>query len=87
MIAAEQVFFAAVNAAESARQAAKSAAFTAYAFNPANLTTYRTALSDADVAFSVAVSTALNVSNLPLGVLGQGGPLDMSNWCSLQGMA
>lgn len=87
MIAAEQTFFAAVAVAEGVRQQSKAAAFVTYAFNPANLTTYRTALSDADVTYSVAVSTALNASNLPLGNLGQSGPLDMSNWCSLQGMA
>ena len=87
MIAAEQVFFAAVAAAESVRQQSKAAAAVTYAFNPANLTTYRTALSDADNVYFTAVNAALNTSNLPLGNLGFGGPLGMSNWCSLQGMA
>lgn len=87
MITAEQVFFAAVAAAEGVRQEAYAAAFAVYLFNPAGLTAYRTALSDADVAYFTAVTTALNASNLPLGNLGHSGPLDMSNWCSLQGMA
>jgi hypothetical protein len=87
MIAAEQTFFNAVVAAEATRQHSKSLAFAAYAYNPANLTTYRTALQDADTAYFTAVNTALNASNLPLGNLGFGGPLDVSNWCSLQGMA
>lgn len=87
MIAAEQVFFNAVAAAEGVRQNAKNVAFTTYAYAPANLVAYRTALQDADTAYFTAVNTALNASNLPLGNLGLGGPLDMSNWCSLQGMA
>jgi hypothetical protein len=87
MLAAEQVFYNAVAAAEGVRQNARAAAFAAYLFNPAGLTAYNTALSDADAAYSVAVSTALNASNLTLGVLGQGGPIASSNWASLIGMS
>lgn len=88
MIAAEQTFYEAVRTAAGVRQTSYSVAFSAYAYNPANLTTYRTALQDADTAYFTAVNTALNASNLPLGNLGfSGQPPDMSNWCSLQGMA
>ena len=79
---AEQVFYLAVATAEATRQAAKAAAFTTYAFVPANLTTYRTALSDADVAYITAVNSARDTSNLTLGVLGDGGPIPFANWAS-----
>lgn len=81
--AAEQTFFAAVALAEQTRQGAKAAAFTTYAFNPANLTAYITAISDADVAYQTAVTAALNASNLALGNLGQSGPIPYSNWATM----
>lgn len=84
---AEQTFYAAVAVAEGVRQQAKSVAFIAYGYNPANLTTYRTALSDADVAYITAVNTALNASDLPLGNLGQTGPLPFSNWAPFTAIA
>jgi hypothetical protein len=86
-LAAEQVFMAAVAAAEGTRQAAKAAAFTTWAFTPANQVAYNTALSDADVAYQTAVVAAQNTSNLTLGVLGLNGPIESSNWASLIGMS
>lgn len=82
-LAAEQAFHAAVVAAEATRQASKVAAFTTYGFVAANLTAYRTALSDADVAYQTAVTAALNTSDLPLGNLGQSGPIPYSNWATM----
>ena len=70
---AEYTFATAVSAAEGVRQVSRAAAFATYAFNPANLTAYITALSDADVAYITAVNTALNASNLNLGNAGQSG--------------
>lgn len=84
---AEQTFYAAVANAEMVRQGARAAAFVAYGFVAANLTTYRTAMSDADVAYITAVNTALDASNLTLGNLGQTGPIPFSNWAPLTSMA
>lgn len=78
---------AAVVVAEAARQQTKNAARITYAFDPANLTTYRTALSDADVTYFTAVNAALNTSDLPLGNLGHTGPIPSSNWAPLLSMA
>jgi hypothetical protein len=74
--AAERTFIAAVATAESTRQVAKAAAFATWAFQQgAPLTTYIAALLAADVAYITAVNTALNTSALPLGNLGQSGPI------------
>jgi len=84
-IAAELTFMAAVTAAEGARQAAKVAAFTTYAFVPANLAAYKIALEDADVAYVTAVNAARNTADLQVGLLGINGPVTTS-WASLTGM-
>lgn len=82
----ELTFMAAVVAAEGVRQGSKAAAFTTYGFDPANYTTYKTALSDADVAYFNSVKTALDASNLTLGNLGMSGPIP-TTWAPLNGMA
>ena len=84
-IAAEIAFMAAVSAAESTRQAAKVAAFTTYAFNPANLAAYKIALEDADVAYVTAVNAARNTADLQVGTLGINGQVT-TTWASLTGM-
>jgi hypothetical protein len=74
--AAESTFIAAVNAAESVRQAAKAAAFTTWAFQPgAPLTTYIAAVLAADSAFFVSVNSARNTAALTLGNVGDSGPI------------
>lgn len=60
----EQAFIAAVNAAEGTRQVAKAAALATYAFVPANLAAYNTALVAADVAFENAVTAAATTAGL-----------------------
>ena len=45
---AQYTFIQAVAAAEGVRQTAKASAFTTYAFVPANLAAYKTALAAAD---------------------------------------
>jgi hypothetical protein len=82
-LAAEQVFYAAVNAAEGVRQASRAAAFTTYAFNPANAVAYVTALSDADVAYITAVNAASDTSNLMTGTVGHTGPIPWSVGASI----
>jgi hypothetical protein len=72
--ATESTFINAVIAAESTRQGAKAAAFTTYAYVAANLATYKIAVADADVAYSTAVNTARDASNLTLGNVGDTGP-------------
>ena len=52
----EQAFVNAINAAELARQNAKSSAFTTYGFVKANYAAYVTALIAADVAYINAIS-------------------------------
>jgi hypothetical protein len=70
--AAEQTFIRAVNAAEGTRQAAKAAAFATYAFVPANLAAYNTALVAADVAFETAVVSAATTAGLTPFVVPEG---------------
>lgn len=73
---AELTFAEAVTAAEGVRQAAKAAALATWAYGAGSaLTTYITALSDADVAYFNSVKTALDTSNLALGNAGQSGPI------------
>jgi hypothetical protein len=81
----ELTFMAAVSAAEGTRQAAKVAAFTTYAFVPANLAAYKIALEDADVAYVTAVNAARNTADLQVGTLGINGPVPTA-WASLTGM-
>lgn len=64
--AAESTFINAVIAAESIRQAAKASAFTTYAYAPASLAAYRTALVAADVAYITAVNTAASTAGITL---------------------
>lgn len=73
--AAEIVFMNAVSAAESTRQATKSAAFVTYGYVQANLATYKSAIAAADVAYTTAVNAAANTSGLLMGRHGQGGPI------------
>jgi hypothetical protein len=54
----EATFWQAVNNATGVRQVAYASAFSTYAFNPANLATYKAALVTADVAYNTAVNTA-----------------------------
>jgi hypothetical protein len=82
-LAAEQVYYAAVSAAEGVRQASRAAALTTYAYNPANAVAYVTALSDADVAYNTAVISARDASNLLMGNVGDGGPLPFANWATI----
>lgn len=63
---AERTFILAVQAAETTRQAAKAAAFVTYAFTPANLATYQTALASADTAYITAVNTAAGTLGITL---------------------
>jgi hypothetical protein len=81
----ELTFMNAVALAEGTRQAAKVAAFTTYAFNPANLAAYKIALEDADVAYVTAVNAARNTADLQVGTLGISGPVPTA-WASLTGM-
>lgn len=85
--AAQQAFFNAVAVAEAVRQQSKAAAFVTYGFVQANYTTYKTALSDADVAYFTAITAALDTSNLTLGMVGLEGPIRSSNWVPFSGMA
>ena len=83
-LAAEQVFYNAVVAAETTRQNSKAAAFATWAFQPgAPAVTYTTALSDADVAYITTVNAARDTSNLMLGTVGDTGPLPFSGWASI----
>ena len=84
-IAAEIAFMTAVTAAEGTRQAAKVAAFTTYAFVPANLAAYKIALEDAEVAYTTAVNSARNTADLQIGLIGISGPVP-TTWASLTGM-
>lgn len=79
----EQTYRAAVIAAEAVRQQSKAAAFVSYAFNPSNLTTYKTALSDADVAYFNSVKTAADALNDTSGTLGLAGPIPGAGWTPL----
>ncbi len=74
-LAAEIVFQTAVSAAESTRQATKSAAFVTYGYVAANLATYKSAVAAADVAYITAVNAAANTSALLMGNIGQSGPI------------
>lgn len=76
----EQTYRAAVLAAEGTRQGSKAAAFVAYAYDPANLTTYKTAIADADVAYFTAVNTAFNALNDTTYLAGFGGPIPGAGW-------
>ncbi len=83
-LAAEQAFYNAVVAAESVRQASKVAAFNTWAFQPgAPAVTYVTALSDADVAYTTAVNSAADTSNLLMGNVGQTGPIPWAQWANI----
>lgn len=84
--AAELVFMNAVTAAEAVRQQSKAAAFVTYGYVVGNYAAYKVALSDADAVYAAAVATALGVSDLPLGNLGQGGPIP-TTWAPLMSMA
>jgi hypothetical protein len=79
---AEQTFHASVAAAEAVRQNAKSAAVSAYANNPANLATYRSALITADVNFINSVTSAANTAGLSV-MPSLNGPLPHGNWCKI----
>ena len=81
----ELTFMAAVNTAEGVRQAARIAAFTTYAYAPANLAAYKIALEDADVAYTTSVNTARNAADLQVGLLGACCPIPTA-WASLTGM-
>lgn len=61
--AAEQTFRATISAAEGVRQSAKAAAFATYAFVPANLAAYITALEAADNTYIAAVNAAASTLN------------------------
>jgi hypothetical protein len=56
--ASELVFIQAVRAAEGTRQTAKVAALATYAFVPANLAAYMTALEAADNAYMASLNSA-----------------------------
>ncbi len=60
--ASEFTFITAVRAAEGVRQSAKLAAFNTYAFNPANLAAYLTALEAADNAFITSANAAASTA-------------------------
>jgi|SoimicmetaTmtHPA_FD_contig_41_5712462_length_818_multi_1_in_0_out_0_2 hypothetical protein len=77
-LAAEQVFFAAVNAADGVRQNSRAAALTTYGFDPTKAVAYVTALSDADAVYITAVNAASDTSNLLTGTVGHAGPLPWS---------
>ena len=77
---AEQTFRAAVLAAEGVRQQAKAVAFVAYGYVAANLTTYQTAIADADVTYMTSVNTAYNALNEATGLAGFGGPIPGAGW-------
>jgi hypothetical protein len=62
--AVEATFWQAVNNAAGVKQVAYAAAFTAYAFNPANLATYKAALVTADVAYDAAVNSAATTAGI-----------------------
>jgi hypothetical protein len=62
--ALEQAFIAATAAALQVRQTTKDAALKTYAFIPANLAAYRTALVAADVAYQTAVNTASTTAGI-----------------------
>jgi hypothetical protein len=69
--AADQTFIMAVLAAENVRQAAKASAFATYTaagFTPAAFTTYKAALTAADVAYTTAVNNARSTANLGVDV-------------------
>lgn len=83
----EQTFRAAVVAAEGVRQQSKAAAFVTYAYVAANLATYQTALSDADVAYYTAVNTALDALNQASGSVGIAGLIPGAGWTPLMAMA
>lgn len=83
----EQTFRAAVLAAEGVRQQAKAVAFVAYGYVAANLTTYKTALSDADVAYYNSVKTAMDALNDTSGGNGINGPIPGGGWTPLLAMA
>ena len=82
---AQYTFIQAVAAAEGVRQTAKTAAFNTFAaagFAPGSLSTYKTALAAADVAYLTAVNTARNTEAENLGTLGDTGPI-AGNWAGL----
>jgi hypothetical protein len=79
---AQYTFIQAVAAAEGVRQTAKASAFTTYAFVPANLAAYKTALAAADVAYITAVNTARNTEAETIGTVGDTGPI-AGNWAGL----
>lgn len=79
----EQTFRAAVALAEGVRQQSKAAAFVAYGYVAANLTTYITALADADVAYFTSVNTAADAVNESLGNTGYSGSIPGASWTPL----
>jgi hypothetical protein len=77
---AETAFVLAVGVAEATRQQAKSAAFSAYNFNPAGLSTYNSALITADVNFLNSVTSAATANGISLMRLG---PVPNAVWASV----
>jgi hypothetical protein len=61
---AETAVALAVGVAEATRQQAKSAAFSAYNFNPAGLSTYNSAVITADVNFLNSVTSAATANGI-----------------------
>lgn len=76
----EQTFRAAVLTAEAVRQQTKAVAFVAYAYDPANLSTYQIAIADADVTYFTSVNTAFNALNETTYLAGFGGPIPGGGW-------
>jgi hypothetical protein len=79
----EQAFVNAINAAELARQNAKSSAFTTYGFVKANYPAYVTALIAADVAYINAITTAATANGISPSAAGLSGPVPHGSWAKL----
>lgn len=79
----EQTYRAAVALAEGTRQQSKAAAFVTYAYDPANIATYKTAIADADVAYFNSVKVASDALNDTSGVNGLCGPIAGAGWTPL----
>lgn len=86
-LATELTFRNAVLAAESARQTSKAAAFTTYAYDPANLAAYKIAIADADAAYYTSVNSANGTLDLQIGNLGLSGAIPGAAWTPLITMA
>jgi hypothetical protein len=80
----ESAFYDALEAAEAARQNAKSSAQMAYGFMKGNFAAYQAALIAADVAFINAVTTAATANGIsPSAALG--GPIAHARWAKNPG--